>query len=512
MSLADELLADLEDDEEDMETEIKTEEMEEMDIKPTRLELEMIPKGHSLEEVAKLLSSSRLQNILTQMEKFADKPRKAQELVGPVEADPEYLLIVEANNIAADIDDELSIVHKFARDVYTKRFPELESLVVQPLEYLMTAKELGNQLENVKNNETLQQYLSQATIMIVSVTASTTQGKPLDKGELEIVETSCSMAVELAEIKAKIFEYVESRMAFIAPNLSAIVGANIAAKLLGAAGGLRNLSKMPANNISLLGQTKRASTGFSTATMLPHTGFVYYSQIVQDVPPDLRRKVARIVGTKCTLAARVDSFHEASDGHVGVEYKEDIEKKVDKFLEPPPVKGIRALKAPMDAPKKKRGGRRVRQLKERYAVTELRKQANRMAFGELADDEYQSDLGATRGNIGKGGVAGGGIRMAQVDERTKVRISQTLKKNMQKQQAVWGGMSSIGRKGATSGTASSVAFTPVQGLEIVNPLAAEKKVDEGNAKYFSSTSGFRSVKKSSTPMGPPLLPSANGKS
>ncbi len=42
----------------------------------------MIPKGHSLEEVAKLLSSSRLQNILTQMEKFADKPRKAQELVG----------------------------------------------------------------------------------------------------------------------------------------------------------------------------------------------------------------------------------------------------------------------------------------------------------------------------------------------------------------------------------------------------------------------------------------------
>ena len=41
------------------------------------------------------------------------------------------------------------------------------------------------------------------------------------------------------------------------------------------------------------------------------------------------------------------------------------------------MKNIRALKAPMDAPKKKRGGRRVRQMKERYAVTELRKQANR---------------------------------------------------------------------------------------------------------------------------------------
>ena len=38
-------------------------------------------------------------------------------------------------------------------------------------------QELKNELENVKNNETLQQYLSQATIMVVSVTASTTQVK-----------------------------------------------------------------------------------------------------------------------------------------------------------------------------------------------------------------------------------------------------------------------------------------------------------------------------------------------
>jgi hypothetical protein len=33
-------------------------------------------------------------------------------------------------------------------------------------------------------------------------------------------------------------------------------------------------------------------------------------------------------------------------------------------------------------------------------------------------------------------------------------------------------------RGATSGIASSVAFTPLQGLEIVNPQAAEKRVQE----------------------------------
>lgn len=41
------------------------------------------------------------------------------------------------------------------------------------------------------------------------------------------------MAVELNNSKSKIFEYVESRMAFIAPNLSIIVGASTAAKIMG---------------------------------------------------------------------------------------------------------------------------------------------------------------------------------------------------------------------------------------------------------------------------------------
>ena len=35
----------------------------------------------------------------------------------------------------------------------------------------------------------------------------------------------------------------------------------------------------------------------------------------------------------------------------------------------------------------------------------------------------------------------------------------------------------------------------LQGLEIVNPQAAEKKVAEANQKYFSNTSEFVKVKK-----------------
>ena len=49
-----------------------------------------------------------------------------------------------------------------------------------------------------------------------------------------------------------------------------------------------------------------------------------------------------------------------------------------------------------------------------------------------------------------------------------------------------------GSSGATSGLSSSLAFTPVQGLELENPEAKRRKIDEANAKWFSG--GFASAK------------------
>ncbi|XP_063907713.1 U4/U6 small nuclear ribonucleoprotein Prp31 [Zophobas morio] len=494
MSLADELLADLEEnDQDDLDDGLDPE--EEPEIKEEKPDIKDLlvqdtTQINSVRELCKLRDSRKLRSILDQIEQYVKKGRKNFDIIGRVELDPEYQLIVEANNIAADIDAEIGTVHKFVRDKYQKRFPELDSLVVSPLEYVRTVKELGNDLDQAKNNEILQQFLTQATIMVVSVTASTTQGTLLTDFEKQQIDEACDMAVDLNNYKLKIYEYVESRMAFIAPNLSAILGASIAAKIMGIAGGLTRLSNIPACNVQLLGQQKKTSSGFSQVNMLPHTGFVYYSEIVQNTPPDYRRKAARLVATKCTLAARVDSRHESKDGSIGRMLRDEIERKLDKMMEPPPVKFVKPLPKPIDQSKKKRGGKRVRKMKERYAMTELRKQANRMNFADIEDDAYQEDLGYSRGTIGKAGT--GRVRLPQVDEKTKVRISKTLQKNLQKQN-VWGGSTTV--KKQISGTASSVAFTPLQGLEIVNPQAAEVKVNDSSAKYFSNTSGFFRVDK-----------------
>ncbi len=111
-------------------------------------------------------------------------------------------------------------------------FLPLKTFYVKYFSKIMLNFFIVYQVENAKNNKVLEQFLSQATIMVVSVTASTTQGGNLNDDELTIVKESADVALALNDYKKKIFEYVESRMAFIAPNLSIIVGASTAAKLV----------------------------------------------------------------------------------------------------------------------------------------------------------------------------------------------------------------------------------------------------------------------------------------
>lgn len=55
----------------------------------------------------------------------------------------------------------------------------------------------------------------------------------------------------------------------------------------------------------------------------------------------MRRKVVRMVAAKAVLAARVDASHESPDGTIGSRFLADIEGKLEKMTEPPPVKAVK---------------------------------------------------------------------------------------------------------------------------------------------------------------------------
>lgn len=173
----------------------------------------------------------------------------------------------------------------------------------------------------------------------------------------------------------------------------------------------------------MIGKQKRTLSGFSSSAILPHAGYIYYHPIVQSLPPDLRRKAARIISGKCTLAVRADAQHQKTDGSIGEMFSGIIKLKLEKLLEPPPVKANKALPKPLDKASKKRGGKRVRRQKERMGLTELRKKQNRMSFGEIQEDIVQNHVGFSLGQATSGSAGlGGRIRASVVDNKTRVRL------------------------------------------------------------------------------------------
>ena len=486
-------------------------------------------------------------------------PEERTTNVGAIEDNPEYKLLTQSNSLSTQIDSEIILVHKFIRDHYSARFPELERLITNPLDYAKTVAILRNgPLNNIKSlsdstdnlvGVPLKSILDGPSLMTIAMEGTTTKGSPISESELSTTLSACSMTFSLDRAKHTLTSYVQSRMNIFAPNLTALIGSLTAAQLLNFAGGVTGLAKTPACNIPPLGSKKQTQTGFATNVGVRQQGFLYHSPVIQNIPNDLKRQAMRIVSAKVVLAARVDRVHESPDGSAGEDLKSACLERLQKLIEPPPNRGARALPAPDDKPSRKRGGRRARKAKEATAVTDLRKLQNRMAFGK---EEKEVGYGTGEGTKGLGmiGMEGDGrVRATVVDQRTRAKLS---KKNQG-----WGGattninglasslkgfgagavggnatslraqgLRTSGVGGGLSGLQSSIAFTPVQGLELVDPKAQAEMTRKRKAeedRWFSSgtftqvgnssasqQSGFKvpPVPAKKQNMGPPPAPVA----
>ncbi|RVX10584.1 U4/U6 small nuclear ribonucleoprotein Prp31-like [Vitis vinifera] len=300
------------------------------------------------------------------------KTQRYIDIMQFLEDDPEYQLIVDCNALSVDIENEIVIIHNFIRDNYRLKFPELESLVHHPIDYARVVKKIGNEMDLTLVD--LEGFYLQLSLWLFQLQHQTTSGKPLPEENLK-----------------------KTVDAF---------GSAVAAKLMGTAGGLTALAKMPACNVQLLGAKKKNLAGFSTAT----------SQF------------------------RV--------GKTGRTLREEILKKIEKWQEPPPAKQPKPLPVPDSEPKKKRGGRRLRKMKERYAITDMRKLANRMQFGVPEESSLGDGLGEGYGMLGQAG--NGKLRVSVGQSKLAAKVAKKFKEKQ------------YGSSGATSGLTSSLAFTPVQ--------------------------------------------------
>ena len=211
-----------------------------------------------------------------------------------------YNIVLKTNTILTQISDEIMAIHHAVVEIYKTRFSELESAVPNPLDYLRVVARLKNEMvillfgPHVQDITTvkLDDILPPNQVMNVTMVGSIADGEPLSPSKLSEVLSLCDEALQLDQNRGLLLRFIQSRMERMAPNISALVGTHIAARIIGQVGGLRALSVMPSCNIMLVGQQKQVMEGMGMSN-LRHTGIVFQSDIIQNCPNDLKKKACR---------------------------------------------------------------------------------------------------------------------------------------------------------------------------------------------------------------------------
>lgn len=164
-------------------------------------------------------------------------------------------------------------------------------------------------------------------------------------------------------------------MKYYAPNLTAIIGPEIAAKLIGSAGSLHNLATMPSGNLKLVGKPKKNSEFALTGAGSRHIGHIKDCDIIQNAPKQYLQRIQRLVANKCSIAVKIDAQgSKKTDDSKGRALRTLIFDKIEQ-MQHKAQKKVKVLAAPKEVVKKQRGGARRKKIKDRYRVTELRKRS-----------------------------------------------------------------------------------------------------------------------------------------
>eukprot|EP00554_Chaetoceros_debilis_P016253 CAMPEP_0194125262 /NCGR_PEP_ID=MMETSP0150-20130528/59368_1 /TAXON_ID=122233 /ORGANISM="Chaetoceros debilis, Strain MM31A-1" /LENGTH=472 /DNA_ID=CAMNT_0038819061 /DNA_START=21 /DNA_END=1439 /DNA_ORIENTATION=+ len=326
-----------------------------------------------------------------------------------------YNLMTACNKYLIAVQNELIQTHGDIILAYKPKFPELEELLPDAMAYKNAIKVLQNELDITLVTEQLMTdaHLTSNQIITLSVASSTTVGESLTSSQLAHVNHCISYFEQVLHIKSHLLGYIEVHMESMAPNTCILIGPTLAARIVATAGGMAELSRIPACNLQVLGQVRAtaasraglstsiamasATSGAANSNLLgapnmamnmnmhmprpskPHEGMISESELYRRVPPPLQRKALKVICAKLALAIRCDYVNLTSgrknSTESGMKFRAEIERKFAKLIEPDLAPVNKALPKPDMETKKRRGGKRMRLIKEKFAETEMMKQA-----------------------------------------------------------------------------------------------------------------------------------------
>jgi nucleolar protein 56 len=147
-------------------------------------------------------------------------------------------------------------------------------------------------------------------------------GPEIRSEDLDAILSYARQAADLYSERDKLKEYLDKIMKIYCPNITAITGSLIGAKLLEKAGSLKHLSMMPSSTIQLLGAEKALFRHLRNKRIRPPKhGLILSHPFVMEKKD--KGKAARIFSSKVSIASKVDYF---KGEFIGDKLKEEMEK------------------------------------------------------------------------------------------------------------------------------------------------------------------------------------------
>ena len=258
------------------------------------------------------------------------------------------MMIVHAVHILEDLDKQINTFYTRCREWYGLHFPELVDIVDDLEDYMRIIAEFGAR----KNFEEkgLAKIVGPKKAREIMEKAKTSMGADLSPEDEERVKDVAREGLRLIKLRKEQERYLEELMSAEAPNLVAIAGPILGAKLISMAGGLEKLARLPSSTIQVLGAEKALFRFFRTGRGAPKHGIIFQHPYVHGSPRWQRGKIARLLASKIALAARIDYFsREDRSAELRKALEERLAEIKKKYAQPPPKKKPRKGK-----PKRKR--------------------------------------------------------------------------------------------------------------------------------------------------------------
>lgn len=215
-------------------------------------------------------------------------------------------MIVQAIALLDDLDKELNTYAMRVKEWYGWHFPEMGRIVNDNLAYARVILSMG--MRTSAANADLAEILPEEIETAVKAAAEISMGTEITTEDLENIQALAEQVVSFTEYRQQLSGYLSARMAAIAPNLTALVGDLVGARLIAHAGSLMNLAKSPASTIQILGAEKALFRALKTKHDTPKYGLIYHASLIGQATGKNKGKIARMLATKAALGLRVDAL------------------------------------------------------------------------------------------------------------------------------------------------------------------------------------------------------------